>query len=473
VRARLTALALALAAGAAPAGAQPNLVPPPAPATVLLVSDLHFNPFADPSIVPTLAATPAAGWRAVLQGSSVTRPSGFGADANYPLVQSALNAMRSTAPHPAFVVVTGDFFGHDFDDNYAGITGDTTQAGLSAFAARTVEFLALQMAAAYPRVPVFPSIGNNDSDCGDYTTQPGGPYLRAVAQAWAPLANRAGGAPEFASTVAVGGYYAAGLPAGAGRLVVFNSVFWSPKYEDCVTPQSDPGAQALAWLGWTLYGAQTVGERVWAAGHIPPGADMYGTTHSGAPVCAQRVQPMFATRYGTVFDSLMAQYGGTVPLAFTGHTHMDEFRVWSGTGGARVAGKGVPSVSPFFGNAPAFLVAQLAPDGSIANYTSYVLGNLQQASSGAAPARWARSYDFNSAYGQQGLNTQSLLAVAQAAQTDGPARKQYIQSYDSGTGSARITPSNWPAYGCSMGHTSRADFTACFCGAPGASASPR
>lgn len=164
--------ALALA-GCAPSPAQTGARPTPAPAnpgvTVLLVSDLHFDPFAaGTDIVRRLRVTPTAAWAGLLGASSDTALATYGSDSNFPLLRSAGAAIQAAVPNPAFVVVTGDFLRHDFKATYKGIFGDTASAGAAAFADSTMAFMAHWISSLVPSdVPVYPSIGNNDSGCGD------------------------------------------------------------------------------------------------------------------------------------------------------------------------------------------------------------------------------------------------------------------------------------------------------------------
>jgi hypothetical protein len=60
----------------------------------LSVSDIHFNPFADPAIVTTLETANVSQWDAILASSSITAFSTYGTDLNAPLLQSALGEMQ-------------------------------------------------------------------------------------------------------------------------------------------------------------------------------------------------------------------------------------------------------------------------------------------------------------------------------------------------------------------------------------------
>jgi hypothetical protein len=49
-----------------------SLATPP-PQTFLIASDLHFNPFADPTLVAALSAAPPGQWERILNQSKLTQ----------------------------------------------------------------------------------------------------------------------------------------------------------------------------------------------------------------------------------------------------------------------------------------------------------------------------------------------------------------------------------------------------------------
>ncbi|HET7233828.1 MAG TPA: metallophosphoesterase, partial [Longimicrobium sp.] len=384
-------LGIATAGAASPATAQTG------GATVLLVSDFHFDPFtADSQVVRTLRSTPVSGWVRVLQTSPDTAPSSYNSDSNYPLLRSAGAAMRQRASHPAFVVITGDFLGHNFESKYATVFGDT--AGVGAFADSTMAFMAQYVGSLFPAdVPIYPSIGNNDSGCNDYGMSP--PFFRSAARSWAPLAQRGGGAPGFVAGFGSAGYYTARPPRAGVTLVMMNDVYWSRSYTTGCGP--DQGEQELRWVGQVLDSVRAAGGKAWLAAHIPPGVDIYGSL-------SQPNNPkMMLAQYAAAFDSLIRANAGTVALQITGHTHMDEFRVYAnGAGGRAVPDLGVPAVSPVFGNNPGFVTLRLSPAGNVLNYTAWAY--TYPTTTPARPGRWGMLFDFRTLYRQPSVTGASF-----------------------------------------------------------------
>jgi hypothetical protein len=125
---------------------------------LLLVSDIHFNPMADATLVSSLEAADPIQWESILERTSPDSFSPYGQDTNWLLLQSALNQMRKTMPHPAFVIITGDLLAHEFPKTYRNVTHDTDPERYRAFVLKTVEFLALEFRKRFPRTNRYQSM---------------------------------------------------------------------------------------------------------------------------------------------------------------------------------------------------------------------------------------------------------------------------------------------------------------------------
>lgn len=157
------------------AGTRASSAPAPAKpfGNVLLVSDIHFDPLADPTIVQQLIASPVAQWETIFASSADTDYSHFPYDTNYPLLKSALCAMVAQAPFD-FTIVSGDCLRHDFRSAFIDAGGTPDQFPM--FATNAAVFVVGELQAAFG-IPVYLALGNDDSTCGDYHQDPGGPRL--------------------------------------------------------------------------------------------------------------------------------------------------------------------------------------------------------------------------------------------------------------------------------------------------------
>jgi sphingomyelin phosphodiesterase acid-like 3 len=121
-RTRVTRLVLAVILTLAPMAARAAGSAPAA--QFLLLSDIHFNPMADPHLVDRLAAGPPAEWPAILDASADKSLGRYGADTNWHLLHSALEQMGTALPHPTFVLIPGDFLAHHFRDQFNAAARD-------------------------------------------------------------------------------------------------------------------------------------------------------------------------------------------------------------------------------------------------------------------------------------------------------------------------------------------------------------
>jgi len=433
----LAAVLLAVAALTAPA------VTSAADAKFLLVSDIHFNPMADPALVGELAAADPARWEPILDRTSPGTFSQYNSDANWWLLKSALKQFPATLPHPAFVMVTGDLLAHDFPQTFRNTIHDSDQQHYRSFVLKTVEFLALQLQRDFPGTKILITPGNNDDDCCDYTIEANGAFLNDTE----PVARELASADdEFETTWKALGSFNVPHPALSGvRIISFNSIFLSQKYQalssshGCTPVSSTAASDLLKWLDRNLAAAAQADRKVWLMFHIPPGIDGYAsaTNHraeirSGAPdnaeTCGNSIVPMWVPEWTAQFDALVAKYQPTIVAGFAGHTHSDDFRLIGD-----VAAEGLfvlvnPAISPVYSQNPGFRVVDYRSDGTVTNQTTYYLTNLPSASS-RSKGRWKREYTYTRKWKARELDASSLSGVYQKVAAGGKEREKWLKLY--------------------------------------------
>jgi hypothetical protein len=233
----LAALALDLCATA---NSQQAATAQPVSRQILVMSDLHFDPMADPRLVDQLAAAEPDQWRTVLDSSSDHSLGRYGWDSNWMLLRSALQHMAATLPKPAFVLISGDFLAHGFRREFDAAAKDHSDAAYRAFVRKTMQFLGQQLEQTFPATPIFPALGNNDEECGDYQLQPGGPFLADTLPILRRLVVGASG-PTFDRDWQSYGNYAA--RADIVRVLSTNTNFLSVHYRNACgsAADGDPG----------------------------------------------------------------------------------------------------------------------------------------------------------------------------------------------------------------------------------------
>jgi hypothetical protein len=373
-------------------------------ASWLVVSDIHYNPLYHPASHP-------------------------GSDTQRALLDSLFGALRAAEPHPQVVIIPGDFLAHGF---------------YGWDAAPTMRELARRFDRTFPGSQFVITLGNNDSDCGDYEITPGGAFLRAVAQAWAPLVDRNGAAPGFMRTFARDGSYVASLPIPKLRAVVVNDVYWSPRYRNRCGRGSDPTLRAFSELRGMLR-AGSAGSHNWLVLHIPPGIDVFSTQFTRGLFVVPFLSPDADAR----LQALVDDPANHVALVLAAHSHKFAYRL-IGAGGSRpVPVLLAPSVSPIFYNAPSFLRIDVDGHGTIRNATEFSFDWK----------RWRAIGGLNS-LGVERFTGPDLLELQRRMERNRNLRQTFARLYD-GAGSIEITDANWRYYLCAATVLSTAPYAAC------------
>lgn len=411
--------------------------------TFSVISDIHFDPFAPP-------------------GDQAT--SRIGEDTNQALLTSGIAAFARGMASADFAIVPGDLLAHGFNAKAAASLGaDPSSPAVDDMAAKTTLFVADALAGALGGKPAFVALGNEDSKCGDYKIEPGGPYLTATREAVRRLVGAERLEADFAETWVAAGYYAARHPTLAnGLIVVLNDVLWSPSYRDTCGSNGHAAAEAMMnWLGGTLARQRAAGGRVWLVHHIPWGIDAYATIDAKAPSCAAKVVPFLREPFASGLRLLLMEYRDVIQASFSGHTHFDDYRLLIDQSGT-VAGldKITPALSPIFGQNPGFQVFTYdRQSGAPSDFTTWYLANPGDT---AEAADWRVEYTFTEAYRQRRYAPDIVGALWQAMMEGGAVRDTYRRLYKVGRGELGID--GLAAYLCAIGHTDIASFTTCYCG---------
>jgi predicted MPP superfamily phosphohydrolase len=377
----------------------------------LLLTDIHLDPvtvnprnpkFSDSDAIRLLEKTKIDDWPAQFAKfqKNIARPkSKPPVDANYPLVDAALKAAADktlVAGSFDYVVFTGDMLRHDFP------RADSQEQAL---ARNTAAFVVRELSRRF-NVPVFAALGNNDSDSCDYGVKPNDQFLGAVAGEMTVLKANTLESKAANAEFRKGGYFILPHPTVANQdILVLNSNFWSKKYliAYCGVPYTEaPGLDEMSWLDGKLRLAAQNHRGVTLVMHIPPGVDPY----SSQPGSADSL--FWTKKFNDMFAAEIAKYRPVIPIAFAGHSHLDDFRSFDKV-------PSVPwhiglAVSPVFENNPGFSTFSYDPKtAAITDITTFT------AASGSAS--FTREYGFNDAYRVNGFSAANLDAINSGLRT--------------------------------------------------------
>jgi sphingomyelin phosphodiesterase acid-like 3 len=351
-------------------------------------------------------------------------------DTNEALLESTLREMHRIAPNPPVIVMAGDFLAHHFKRSTA---------------APTMVALAQRFRRSFPRAQFVMALGNEDSPCGDYAIAANSRFLRVVAQAWAPLVNRNGVAPEFARTFPHHGFYTTKLPLAGVRAVVVDNAFWSAIYHDGCGVGGRPTPESFDELERALSSGGT--ERWWLVMHIPPGIDASSTVlraHRLAIVPFLRPAPRDAVL------GLIGDPARRIEVVITGHVHRFAYRLIERKNSPAVPLLVSPAVSPVLGNAPSFLSADIAPNGVIRNLEehSFVYG------------RW-RDLGGLGTLGVSEFSGPALEKLQRRLEHDPALREKFATLYMGAGPFNEIDERNWRSYWCASTEYSSTAYRDC------------
>jgi sphingomyelin phosphodiesterase acid-like 3 len=452
------------------------------PVQALFVSDVHFEPFLDPAKVSELAKAPVDRWKDILSASpSPDQKERFdtleqgchtgGEDTSFGLFSSSLQAMRSSAPDAAFILISGDLVAHAFWCKYQKLFPDSTPDDYRLFVEKTIDFVLETARHQFPGVPVYSALGNNDSDCDDYRLDAHGQFLTHQSALFSgDFPDPARKAAE--RTFSEGGYYAVDLPAPIqnARLLVLDDLFMSRRYLTCSgKPDATEANAQIAWLDAQLAEARRTHESIWVVGHIPPGIDPVSTVLKGRNVCTGDAPEMFLS--SDALPDTLAGFADVVQLAVFAHTHMDEMRILGPSHANQsrpdpaVPVKLVSSISPIDGNTPSFTVATV--DSRTARLLDYrVFAASNQTGTGA----WKEEYDYQQAYRKPSFSSTDLQELISNFRADpagtGQQSRRYLESYFVRDMSVELRLF-WPQYTCALSNFTADSYKTCICSETG------
>jgi hypothetical protein len=259
-------------------------------------------------------------------------------DSPLSLVLETFKTIGSLEPPPDFLLDMGDRVGHHL------LNQSFPQA------IETIAQTSALMRHYLPSIPIYAAIGNHDTWPVDQW--PDDPYTPDLTQPiGVALFDIPGDNTTIPSSFLEGGYYSQVLPSASAqpiRLVVLNTL-WEDSM-NLMEMKNGPQRQRQ-WLNSTLAVAEAAKETVWLMAHVYPESSEVTTSWS------------------SFFSSLVKRYGSTIRYMFFGHTHLDDFVVFSTR---NHVGWMPGSIVPFHSHMPSFRVYEWEPKtGAILDYVEW------------------------------------------------------------------------------------------------------
>ena len=165
-------------------------------------------------------------------------------------------------------------------------------------------------------------------------------------------------------------------------------------------------------------------QNVWIIFHIPPGVDAWSTLKEGHTVAYWDAlhKDRDSRTFTDKFQELVQTYSPNIKGIFSGHTHMDHFRLIFDKSHNPLAYVHItPAISPQFGNNPGFQVLTYdAVSFSVTDFDTYYYDG----------AAWKEEYDFDSTYGKAPYDASNLAAIYNHLSDDAALRRSFVDYYD-------------------------------------------
>lgn len=419
----------------------------------LALGDIHFDPFvscglAKPCpLIEKLRAAPAREWSSLLRQYDLSSQQ-YGEDSNYTLLVSSLAAAKHAAKanEAKFVLLMGDLLGHSYRQFYSAYSSDTKLNEYADFVKKTLEFINLEVAKAFPDIDVYSVPGNNDSYHDDYISVPGGAFFADTARIWSGLIKNSNNRASMRSQATSVGYYAVDLPQPTNvRLIVLNTNIFSYKARRV----SRAANEELDWLHQQLESAKRSHKRVFIAMHIPEGIEV-----SRSPrIQLFRLLELWRLKYTQRFNDDLEAYAEQISGVFAGHLHSDWFHILV-VDKEEVPVIGVPSLSPIFGNNPGFKVFTYSTaNKELDDFVTYFYPlNSKRA--------WGMGYDFNQIT-RPDCHPCPSIASMDSLQSGGSVAHFYKLFYSVNVNSKPIATQWPPYYWCAIHKTKMIDDRIC------------
>lgn len=326
------------------------------------ISDIHFNPMSGCEryktscpILHELNLADYQNWDTIFEKYIDTSPIAYYQDTNYALLRSLLEELKSIAEHddPQFVLVLGDFLDHHLQRNYKKYSSNPSSYVM--FVKKTMQYLTFKLNQTFPTINVYPVLGNVDTYDHDYRVIPSGQFLQEMSDVWSSLIKDSVNKENFINEFRKGGFYTVNV-SETTKIIVLDTVLFSPRAQSSAVKKV--AREQLDWLAMQLKLAKAKHQSVLIACHIPVGIDIYFSSILPYKI----IKNFWASQYTKEFLKIVKDNSDSLVGVLPGHVHIDLFQfTMEGKNNTLIPMIFTPSVSPIFGNNPAFKIFNYDP----------------------------------------------------------------------------------------------------------------
>src|SRR6185437_1560781 len=402
---------------------------------VLLLSDIHFNPYAECSdnVLPcptlqNLIKNPIEKWPVFLSQTPINN---YGEETNNAFLTQGFNNLKDIAAsrNVKIVLITGDLLAHDFDKKYYNFTTGQSQSDLTNFSSKTLIYVLQELRKRLSAdSKIYLVLGNNDNDLCNYAMQLEA-FLKSVGTYLSGFIYNNNDKANFMASFSKGGYFSVPLSNNISLIGVNTNPLSSTR------PNKSVAMEQLAWFRNELVNARNNNKKIILAQHIPYGIDTFYTA------AQKTVIPVLNFDLQAGYLELLKQYSSIITTVYAGHLHTEFFSLPY----TAIPLIGTIAFNSYYNNNPGFKIVNISSAGYFNGYTTYY-STLRNGSTLA----WKPLYDYRAVYG----NPAQIAATLNNFPYDINAAKaiSYRQYYSGMVPSASSISDNtkWKYYYCGI-----------------------
>lgn len=366
------------------------------------LTDIHIEPFYDASqLTEFVCRRPGcteASPTCVLYAPSPS-PSSFdrfgrpGCDPPLGLLRSMLANMKAQEPNPQFIVISGDYNGHNLPESTI-ITVQNTVFD--------------EIRKQFPTTRILPGIGNNDDFPKNTNT------MAMFTRLYSLFSQKGNISESERGTFEAGGYWHWHDLATGLRVIMLNSNLVYSKSNANTSQWRNVSQQQFVWLEEKLQHARSDGSKVIIDSHVPP------TRTEGLDDWLSEPMAQYRT--------LIEQYSDTILLQIFGHHSTELIRGYSPTFGLSVASGFAPRTStvPTFQLIKHNYTAQGQAHAVVNEISSYYLDLIAAAASSSSNPQWPLLYQMTTTYGVPDVSPASIYAIANKIVSNQAIANKYL-----------------------------------------------
>jgi len=240
------------------------------------------------------------------------------------------------------------------------------------------------------------------------------------------------------STFRIGGYFSYDIDKYFS-IIAINTVIYSPRHKNYSNSIPDPLDQ-FAWLESQLVQAIEEDKKLYIIGHIPPCSIVWNN------------EEQWYSEYVKKYNNLTKIYSDVIAAQVFGHTHRDDFKLFSENNKPFSSLVISSSLSPNSNTNPSYRIYSYS-DGSYAldDYSHYYTDLFTVRET----LHWNKEYTFSDAYSKSDVGTSSLSELSESIYKNPELYLQWQSRYD-----ALYSPIRKNYY-CSIKYTIREEYLNC------------